>query len=164
MIQKKLCMLGYHGVGKTSLVKRYLTATWDDKYHSTVGVKVDKKVMDVNGKQVTAMLWDIHGEDELQTVQMTYMRGASGYIIVVDGTRRKTLDAAIRLQSRAEEACGTVPFVVVFNKVDLSEEWEIAQSDLDDLASRGWPVYRASAKTGESVEAFFTDLVSSLVA
>src|SRR5689334_19420208 len=116
-------MLGYQGVGKTSLVARYVRSPFSEKYHSTVGVKTDKKTVLVDGRTVTLMLWDIHGEDEFQTVQASYLRGTHGYLLVVDGTRRNTLDAAFRQQERAESACGAIPFVLVLNKSDLADQW-----------------------------------------
>jgi len=69
MIQKKICMLGGFAVGKTSLVARYVSSIFSDKYLSTVGVKIDKKQLNVDGKDVTMMLWDIYGQDDFQTVQ-----------------------------------------------------------------------------------------------
>ena len=87
MIEKKICMLGASGVGKTSLVSRFVSSIFSDKYLTTVGVKVDKKVVAVDDTQVTLLLWDIYGQDEFQTVKPAYLRGASGYLLVADGTR-----------------------------------------------------------------------------
>ena len=86
MIQKKICMIGSFGVGKTSLVARFVRSIFSEKYQTTVGVKIDKKVVEVGGQQVTLVLWDIAGEDALTTVRVSQLRGASGYILVVDGS------------------------------------------------------------------------------
>ena len=69
MIQKKICMLGGFAVGKTSLVARYVTSMFSEKYLTTVGVKIDKKQVAVDGRDVTLMLWDIYGQDDFQDVQ-----------------------------------------------------------------------------------------------
>ena len=106
MIQKKVCMLGATGVGKTSLVSKYVTSLFSDTYMTTIGVKVDKKVVAVDGKDVTLLLWDIYGEDEFQTVRPSYLRGASGYLLVADGTRQLTLDTARQLQTTAAGVVG----------------------------------------------------------
>ena len=106
MIQKKICMLGGFAVGKTSLVARYVTSLFSEKYLSTVGVKIDKKQVSVDGQDVTLMLWDIYGQDEFQTVQTSQLRGMSGYLLVVDGTRRATLETARLMQQKATEAAG----------------------------------------------------------
>jgi len=107
MIQKKICMLGSFAVGKTSLVSRYVTSIFSDKYLSTVGVKVDKKVITVAEEEVTLVLWDLYGEDGFQTVQKSYLRGAAGYLLVVDGTRFETFAAARELQKMAARSPAT---------------------------------------------------------
>ena len=138
MIQKKICMVGAFGVGKTSLVARFVYTKFSEKYQTTVGVKIDKKVVQHPAGDITLILWDLAGEDALTTVRPAHLKGSSGYILVLDGLRRNTLDVAIDLQGRVSEAVGTVPFVCVINKADLRESWEIQQSDLDTLVSRGW--------------------------
>ena len=105
MIQKKICMLGGFAVGKTSLVARYVTSMFSEKYLTTVGVKIDKKQVAVDGRDVTLMLWDIYGQDDFQDVQTSQLRGMSGYLLVVDGTRRATLETARETASRTEERC-----------------------------------------------------------
>ena len=164
MIQKKICMLGAFAVGKTSLVSRYVRSIFSDKYHSSVGVKVDKKLVVLGDEQIDLLLWDLYGEDEFQKIRPTYLRGSSGYVLVADGTRRETLDKAVALQSRAEEAVGKVPFVLMVNKTDLTEKWELDDSALAELEKRGWPVFRTSAKTGSVVEDAFLALARGMLA
>ena len=98
MIQKKICMVGAFATGKTSLVSRFVKSIFSDIYLTTVGVKIDKKLINFKDYELNLILWDIHGEDEFQKVRMSYMRGASGYFLVVDGTRRYTLEQAFFLQ------------------------------------------------------------------
>lgn len=159
MIQKKVCMLGTYAVGKTSLVSRFVRSLFAEKYHSTVGVKVDKKVVAVGEEQMNLLLWDLYGEDDFQKIRTSYLRGSSGYILVVDGTRGETLEKAVILQSRAREAVGAaVPFVLALNKADLAEKWEVEDSAVEDLARQGWPIFKTSAKTGAGVEQMFLAL------
>ena len=164
MIQKKVCMLGTFAVGKTSLVSRFVKSLFSDKYHSTVGVKVDKKQVPVGGDELDLLLWDIYGEDEFQKLRTSYLRGSAGYVLVVDGTRRETLGQAVAFQNRAEEAVGKVPFVLMVNKADLTEKWEVDEAALEELAQRGWPVFKTSAKTGAGVEEAFLALSQRLLA
>ncbi len=163
MIQKKICMVGAFGVGKTSLVARYVYSLFSEKYQTTVGVKIDKKVVATEAGDVTLVLWDLAGEDALTTVRPAHLRGSSGYILVVDGSRRQTLDVAVDLQARVVQAVGAAPFVCVINKADLRESWEVQQADLDALVSRGWSVIEASAKTGAAVEQMFHSLTSAMM-
>ncbi len=164
MIQKKVCMLGATGVGKTSLVSRFVTSIFSDKYLTTVGVKVDKKIVTVDGQDVTLLLWDIYGQDEFQTVRTSYLRGASGYLLVADGTRQLTLDTARELQSTAEGLIGPVPFLLVLNKNDLGDQWRVDDRALWKLAEAGWTILRTSAKTGAGVEEAFLKLTQKMVA
>ena len=163
MIQKKVCMLGAFAVGKTSLVARYVKSVFSEKYLTTVGVKVDKKDVTVDDRDVSLMLWDINGQDDYQAVQQSYLRGTSGYLLVVDGTRRATLDTVSKLQQVVESVAGAVPFVVVLNKADLSPEWQVDERGLMKIADRGWPIVRTSAKTGEGVEETFAKLTRAML-
>lgn len=163
MIQKKICMLGAFTVGKTSLVARFVESIFSDKYHTTIGVKIDKKTLQLDDQEVRLVLWDIHGEDELQKIRMSYLRGSSGYLLVADGTRRITLDQALLLQHSAAEATGNAPFVLVLNKADLVEEWDIDDDTIKELSDRGWVVIKASAKTDIGVEEAFLTLTRHMM-
>ncbi len=158
MIQKKICMVGAFGVGKTSLVSRFVHSIFSDKYQTTVGVKVDKKQVVVDGQEVTLMLWDLAGEDALTTVKPAHLKGSAGYLLVMDGTRRNTLEVAVSLQQRAQEAAGEVPFLLIVNKADIKDTWEVSDGDLQLLKESGWTLMEASAKNGERVEALFHEL------
>lgn len=162
MRQKKVCMLGGFGVGKTSLVSRFVSSIFSDKYLTTVGVKIDKKTVALDSEEMTLVLWDIYGEDEYQTVRDSYLRGASGYLLVADGTRHATLDSATALQQKAEAVVGRVPFLLLLNKADLNAEWQIDDRALWKLSERGWPVMKTSAKTGAGVEDAFTKLARQM--
>ena len=163
MIQKKICMVGAFGVGKTSLVARFVYSKFSEKYQTTVGVKIDKKIVQHAAGEINLILWDLAGEDAFTTVRPVHLKGASGYILVMDGTRRNTLEAAIDLQGRVSATVGSVPFVCVVNKADLRETWEIQQSDLDSLVARGWTVVETSAKTGAAVEGVFQALADAMM-
>ena len=162
-IKKKICLIGAFAVGKTSLVQRHVYAMFSEKYHTTVGVKVDKKTLIVGGKQVDLIIWDLHGEDAFQTVQMSYLRGSAAHLYVVDGTRRSTLDTALNLRARAREVYGDIPAVLALNKSDLQEEWEITDQDILRLSEESIVTVRTSAKTGQSVEAAFHTLAGMVL-
>ena len=163
MIQKKVCVLGSFGVGKTSLVRRYVQSIFSDAYLTTVGVKVDKKLLTVGSNDVTLVLWDIAGEDDINAIRMTYVRGAGGYFLVADGTRAETLEIARSIQARVTAEVGAVPFLLLLNKSDLQESWGVSRQPVEALESAGWTVLRTSAKTGEGVEEAFLELAKRMV-
>ncbi len=164
MINKKICMLGGFAVGKTSLVQQYVAHLFSEKYHTTLGVKVDKKKVRSAGRDVQLILWDIHGKDRFTTVSDSYLRGMSGYLLVVDSTRPETLTTAQALKTQAEKTVGRVPFVLMLNKIDLSAGWAIPDKELKIINKKSWPIIRTSAKTGEGVEEAFMMLTSRMMA
>ncbi|HTZ99517.1 MAG TPA: Rab family GTPase [Candidatus Aquilonibacter sp.] len=164
MLQKKICMLGSFAVGKTSLVRRYVESIYSDDYHTTVGVKIDKKVVQVGAQEVTLVLWDLYGEDEFQKMRWSYVKGASGYLLVSDGTRRATFEKALALEEGVRQAIGAVPFLFVLNKADLASSWEVDAGMEAQLAAKGWDVMRTSAKNGDNVEAAFRKLTEKMLA
>lgn len=163
MIQKKICMVGAFATGKTSLVARFVKSIYSDIYHTTVGVKIDKKLVKIAEQELNLILWDIHGEDEFQKVRMSYLRGSSGYFLVVDGSRRHTLDKAFSLQQRVEDTIGKVPFILILNKADLVDEWEIDDAAMTELSQKCWIVIKGSAKTGLGVEEAFLTLAKKML-
>lgn len=157
-LQKKICMIGGFSVGKTSLIKRYVHSVFSEAYLTTVGVKIDKKTVTLPDRTVNLILWDLAGEDDINSFRMTNMRGAAGYVLVADGTRPSTLDAALSLRQRVEAEYGSLPFVLLLNKNDLKEQWAIGDAEIAELRQNGWWVRLSSARTGEGVEDAFKDL------
>jgi small GTP-binding protein len=162
MIQKKICMLGGTAVGKTSLVARYVRNMFSDKYLSSIGVKVDKKILNIDATDVSLVLWDIHGDDQFESIRTAYLRGTSGYLLVADGTRKSTLAKALDVKRMVDNAIGDVPFILVLNKADLAEAWDLSAADEEDLQAK-YTVVRSSAKTGAGVEEAFTRLTKALM-
>ncbi|MEN9444863.1 MAG: hypothetical protein RIS47_1754 [Bacteroidota bacterium] len=156
-------MLGSFAVGKTSLVQRFVKSIFSDKYHTTIGVKIDKKAIELNDAEINLLLWDIHGEDDHQKVQASYLLGAAGYFLVIDGTRRDTIKMAESLHGLASKTLKNKPFILLINKADMADEWEITKADIYDLEQKGWIVMKTSAKTGLNVEEAFIKLTEMML-
>ena len=163
MIQKKICMVGTFAVGKTSLVRQFVDSVYSDKYHTTVGVKVDKKIVAVGEQEVTLVLWDIEGAETGHELRQSYLRGAAGYLLVADGTRPDTIANAEILQARAEATVGNVPYLLLLNKVDLGQHWRVGPEELDRFRALNWSVITTSAKTGQGVENAFATLAQKIM-
>ena len=93
----------------------------------------------------------------------SYLRGSAGYLVVADGTRKETLDTAVKLQGQAEQTLGKLPFLLILNKTDRAKEWAIDESRVQVLAQRGWQVNRTSAKQGLGVQESFEVLAMKLM-
>ena len=161
-LQKKICMVGGFSVGKTSLVERFVQSVFSETYLTTVGVKIDKKTVNLPDRIVNLILWDLAGEDDISSLRMSYLRGSAGYVLVADGTRPATLEVALALRRRVEAEFGPLPFVLLLNKNDLQEEWAIRDEEVEGLRQEGWWVRSTSARTGEGVDDAFGALAERL--
>jgi small GTP-binding protein len=157
-------MLGSFAVGKTSLVQRFVHSIFSDRYLSTLGVKISKKELDLDGTAMTMVLWDLEGKDRYTEVNVSYLNGAMGFFVVADGTRRETLDIAMELRDKALTLVpGQVPHMLLINKADRRAAWEISQDDIRDIVAMGLPVIETSAMTGNGVEYAFTELGKAML-
>lgn len=161
-IARKVCMLGDFGVGKTSLVARYVRNTFSDKYLTTVGVKVDSRAIALDeGTTLKLVIWDIAGKTVLDSLSQNYLRGASGLILVADGTREASLRAALNLAMQARDVVADPACVLFVNKLDLVDRWEVAPAVLGEIR-HSLPVFETSALSGDGVEAGFSALARKL--
>ena len=154
MIQKKVCMVGLFGTGKSSLVQRFVHSLFSERYLSTVGVKIDRKALQLDGTEVTLVLWDLAGRDKHEDITASYLRGAHAVLYVADGTRRETCDQLPELRAIVREAAGEIPEVLALNKSDLVAEWALGRDDEQALAAQ-WDLVRTSARSGDGVEEAF---------
>lgn len=154
-------MLGAPAVGKTSLVRRFVHQVFEGEYQSTLGVKVDRKNVEVDGKVVNMLLWDVHGETEGIVVTSSYLQGAHAAILVFDATRPETLEMAATLGERVKENSPGVDIHLVANKTDLDVSWVSVVAATDAAGFQA--VVPTSAKTGEGVEDVFTTLAERAI-
>ncbi|HEX2688794.1 MAG TPA: Rab family GTPase [Kofleriaceae bacterium] len=159
----KVCMIGATGVGKTSLVGRLVHSIFSETYRTTIGVQIEAYEMHRGNHKVQLIIWDLSGEDEFQSVQPAYVSGSAGYLLVVDGTRRETVDTGRTLEERVRHAAGNVPFVAVVNKADLVASWEMRPADLEPLRKRASGVVETSARSGVGVREAFELLVGAIL-
>jgi small GTP-binding protein len=164
MIRKKICLLGTSGVGKTSLTARFMERPFSERYLTTIGVRVDRKMLEVSEREILLLIWDLAGEDRFQRVHPAYLRGSAGYLLVADGTRGGTLDRALSLHEWARTQVGPVPFSLLLNKSDLESQWELDPSALSRLESEGWRIIRTSALTGAGVDSALRTLATDMLA
>jgi small GTP-binding protein len=159
----KVCLVGATGVGKSSLAARYVHSIFSDEYMTTIGVKIETVEVKRGDRTAQLVLWDLSGEDEFQTVQQAYLTGSAGLLLVVDGTRRATVDMALVLARRVRAAAPAVPFVVLVNKADLVASWEIEPKDLRALEELAYAVVQTSARTGAGVDDAFDLIVDAML-
>ncbi len=167
-IKAKICLVGEVAVGKTSLVKRFVLDTFDDRYVATVGTKVTKRTVPVEWRGAPAkmdlMIWDIMGEKGFRALlKEAYFEGCEGVIAVCDLTRKDTLYDLNNWIALTKKQVGNVPIVFLGNKADLRDRIAVAEEDLRRLGSiHSAPALLSSAKTGENVETAFAEVAKAV--
>ncbi len=169
-ILKKVVLLGDGGVGKTSMIARYVIDKFDDEYIATIGTKVSRKDLQLVFPNLIVnlrmMIWDILGQKEYSKIRSASMTGAHGLIIVGDLSRPETITSMDEFwMEEARRMVGGLPAVYVGNKRDLVSKDSLSAKLLESVgAKRGAQVLPCSAKTGENVEEVFRSLGEMLVA
>jgi small GTP-binding protein len=169
VVQKKICMLGAFAVGKTSLVRRFVEGRFDDRYLSSIGVKISRKPVVVAQATVNLIVWDLAGSEDYNGLQASYLQGAVGGIVICDLIRADTLRSWEYYTHRLRQVNPGARVVLVANKSDLVEACALSDGDLrraNVLCDDGTgipPCFVSSAKTGENVEAVFRRLAELLV-
>jgi len=166
---KKVCLLGDPGVGKTSLVRRFVTDQFDDKYLSTIGAKVTKKakIIEVPDRQLRInlilMIWDVAGNQDYPQFYDMYLKGMEGVLTVADLSRPKTFEGLKASVSHVERKTEGAPVVFLLNKADLVELASVDLKEIKSLADdKGVPFLVTSAKTGMNVEKAF-ECISEMI-
>ncbi len=181
----KIVILGSSGVGKTSLVRRFVDGVFSENYKTTIGISIKEKKISVEGKKVKLTLWDTEGIDEDNPIpKKSYIKGAHGFLVVSDGTRGKTLDQALELNKdlqqktsqheQIQDGFHTIPFFLVVNKCDLMDQWKFSDEEINerqstfldqegvkDMAEQR--IFKTSAKSGINVQDAFLALASQIL-
>jgi small GTP-binding protein len=160
MVTKKVILTGVFGVGKTSLFNRFVFQKFDEKYLTTIGVKVDKKVIHVNNTDFTYLLWDIAGEVTQDKIPHAYFLGTSGILYVVDLSRPNTFKQMETDIQYLKTHVASSLIKIVGNKKDL-----LTPEKLDEVLQiiPLKPDILTSAKTGENVEELFHSFAKELL-
>ena len=152
--------MGKYGVGKTSLIRQFIHQEFSDEYLTTIGVKIEKKVIELNGNPMSLIIWDIAGESSHRKIPASYKLGSQGIIYVFDLSRSSTYEDLPLEMADLQQLLPNVPIRLVGNKTDLLDEETLqgiqAKLPLGDITY-------TSAKTGDNVEDLFHDLASAMV-
>ncbi len=164
IIKKKICLVGDFAVGKTSLTQRYVNQAFSENYLTTIGVKIDTKLVSHDDVECKLVIWDVAGRDSMSPLQSNYLVGAAGFIFVVDGTRRESIDSTKILIDQIQSKIPKADFLILINKHDLEGEWVFTEQDGEFFTNNSWDYSYSSAKTGENVEKAFTVLTEKMLA
>jgi small GTP-binding protein len=164
VIQKKVCLLGDFSVGKTSLVRRFVEGRFDDKYLSTIGVRISRKTLERPTGTLNLLVWDLAGAQEFNT-QSSYLIGVTAALIVCDLTRHETFLSFPKYVQQIWAVNPAAALMFVGNKVDLVDTRAVTDEELSDYSERlGSHYVLTSAKDDIGVEYAFTHLASRIEA
>lgn len=160
---KKICLLGEFSVGKTSLIRRFVTGRFDDNYLSTIGAKVSRKTVETERSTFDFFIWDLAGGKDFEHVMQSYLNGAAGALIVCDLSRQETLGALTRFAKLLKAKNDAIALLFVGNKQDLVEERQIDEAEISAVAAQfDAPYILTSAKNNENVLDAFHRLAEQL--
>lgn len=169
-VKMKICLVGEEGVGKTSLIRRFVLSQFDEKYLRTVGTMVSKKVVQLGPIEGTLytlhmLVWDIMGRrDFMSLYKEAYFSRTRGILAVCDMTRPETLDALNDWMEGITSSVGQVPMIVLANKKDVVDHVRMEEDDILAMCEmHAAPFLMTSARTGENVETAFQKLAEMAV-
>ena len=163
IVQRKICLLGDFAVGKTSLVHRFVEGRFDDKYLSTIGVKVSRRVIERADHTLNMLIWDLVGGNDLSQRETGYLVGTAGALIVCDLTRPETVETLKRYAHHLRVVSPAAALVFIANKLDLTAERVVTDAMLTAVsASLEGDFLLTSAKTGQNVAEAFLRLAEKM--
>jgi len=155
----KICLLGEFSVGKTSLVRRFVEGIFDERYLSTLGVKISRHALQIDQTDIDLIIWDTAGGEKLDQIVQNYYRGAAGALLVCDVTRPDTLPALREYATAFHQASPDTPLVIAANKIDLTNQRRIDDEEIASFAATLKAAWHAtSARTGQGVSEAFQSL------
>ena len=166
LVQHKICLLGDRGVGKTSLVRRFVEGKFEQNYGGTVGVTITHKLSQCHSLTLDQVVWDLNDSSNFDSLLSSYCQGASAAIIVADLGQFTSLGKMDYYTQHFLRLHPHSKVVLVGNKVDLKHsDWQIQPVHLLQLAEKynNAPVFLTSAKTGMDVAQIFVKLAQLLV-
>ncbi len=163
-------MLGHFGVGKTSLVRRFVHGIFSEDYISTVGALVVQKKLESlptnaqGADQLTFILWDLANVEKMSPLVINHFTRSDGAIIVTDLCRPKSFDEDLIQIKKFIELNPAAKLIFAGNKVDLVQP---PQRDLQPLQTIAQnykaPFLLTSAKSGDNVQTLFETLAESIL-
>lgn len=167
-IMLKLVLLGSPAVGKTSLINRFVHHSFEEDYHSTLGVNIVVKEINLDSDTLVKLIfWDIAGQEKYDLSRQMFFQGCVGGLFVYDITRPSTLHdiEAKWLPDLKKYGNEKAPYLLIGNKSDLEETRAISIEEGKDFSDKlgALEFMETSAKSGENVEKAFKNLLLHII-
>ncbi|KAI5180524.1 hypothetical protein NEOKW01_0828 [Nematocida sp. AWRm80] len=167
--QLKLLIIGESGVGKTSILQRFIENTFQKGFTSTIGIDFRSKRIEVDGKEVELQIWDTAGQERFFSITKSYYRGSDGIFLTFDisssSSFKSTEKWMVAIESKLEE---NIPVFLLANKKDLVTNKDINTletiENIKELSKRiSSPWYATSAQSGENIQEIFTEMARKIL-
>lgn len=160
----KLVFLGDQGVGKTSIITRFMYDTFDTSYQATIGIDFLSKTMYLEDRTVRLQLWDTAGQERFRSLIPSYIRDSSVAVVTYDVTNRASfLNTSNWIEDVRSERGPDVVIMLVGNKTDLSDRRQVSVEEGEELAAKEKVMFiETSAKAGYNIKALFRKLATAL--
>ena len=163
----KLVVIGDGAVGKTSLIVRHVDKRFIEEYKPTIGFDIALKTMKIEegGIEAELLIWDIAGQAIFEKIREEYLQGTNGALILFDLTRKETYDHVNDWLKELTNYAGKVPFVLIGNKADLTDQRAVSEDEGRHLMSKTEAIeyIETSAKTGQKVEDAFEKIIKKVL-
>ena len=160
----KVVVVGDSGVGKTNLIKRFVSNTYNPNTKATVGVEFLSKSYKINNQVFKIEIWDTAGQERYKSITAAYYKGAKGALIVYDITQKESFENINKWMSEVrDKSAKDLKIMIVGNKTDLENERQVSTDDaLERAKELESPVMEASALDGNNVKAAFYVLLKEM--
>ena len=163
----KLILIGSSGVGKSSILKRYIQKIFEEEYTCTIGVDFFMKSLNISNKSIKLQLWDTAGTEKFKSITTGYYRGANAAFVVFDLTYKSSFESVsewIQNYYKYSNPDSEKYVILIGNKSDLKEKREISGEEIYDFAKNNKIKYfETSAKNGENIDECFYFIAEKLM-
>ena len=161
----KLILIGNSGVGKSSIIQRYMKNTFEESYKCTIGVDFLMKTLNLNGKTVKLQLWDTAGQEKYKSMVASYYRGANVALVVFDITSHASFDSLpVWIENYYKNGPEQKNIILIGNKKDMEESRQVTQKEAEMFSETNNMMYfETSAKEGDNIEYIFTYAAEKLL-
>ena len=165
----KMCIFGDSGVGKSTLINRYITAKFDQDLKSTLGAAILMKFIETETMRITFQIWDFAGEDRFNFLLPSYAQGSSAAIFMCDITNRDSITNIDKWLLAFNEGLNNhnpdFPLIIVGGKLDLEEKRSLSKKDIEAILTvrKEFDYFECSSKTGENVDLLFQTIIDKIL-
>lgn len=160
----KIIVIGDSGVGKSSILFRFVDDNFNDSFISTIGIDFKIKTITIDNKIIKLQIWDTAGQERFRTITSSYYRGANGIIVVYDVTNRDSYNNIIKWLGEIDKYTRNDTItIIVGNKCDLESTRLVEYKEAEEFASQfSIPYIETSAKTSSNITNVFTTMSNEI--